>query len=168
VRCFRISAIRITPFYGSRNKGHARAAAAALLCFPHLQIKDGAFLTADAWQALGGTATALLSAGTTLTYIGPVFAVFSYAIMQWSTCEEVPQEAVNLLQHCKDLLFDLNGAWPHIMPQQQQQQQPQQQQRLQRWLQVVAEAAAQCVVVNEKGPLMRCGSSGINCLDCDL
>jgi hypothetical protein len=120
-------------------------------CFSPVQVKDGAFLSPDAWQALGGTASALLSAGTTLTYIGPVFALFGYAIKQWSTCQEVPQEAVNLLQSCRDLLFDLNQAWSHIMPKQQQQQQ----ERLQHWLRLVAEAAAECVVINSKGPIMR-------------
>jgi hypothetical protein len=115
-----------------------------------LQVKDGAWMSSDAWQALGGTAGALLSAGTTLAYIGPVFALLGYAIKQWSTCQEVPQEAVDLLQSCRDLLFGLNRAWPHIMPQQQQQQE-----RLQRWLRLVAEAAAGCVVVNSKGPIMR-------------
>lgn len=116
-------------------------------------MKDGALLSPDAWQALGGSASALLSAGSTLTYIGPVFALFGYAIKQWSTCQEVPQQAVDLLMGCRDLLYDLNQAWPHIMPQ--AQQQPQQQERLQRWLQLVAEAAAQCVVVRETRLVMR-------------
>jgi hypothetical protein len=102
------------------------------------QVKDDAFISAEAWQALGHSAGDLLSAGSTLSYIGPVFALFGYAIKQWSTCQEVPQEAVELLESCKWLIVDLNGAWPHIMLQAQQQQQQQQQQRQQRplrWLQ---------------------------------
>jgi hypothetical protein len=118
-----------------------------------LQVKDGAFLSPDAWQALGGSASALLSASITLIYIGPVFALLGYAIKQWSTCQEVPQEAVDLLQSCRDLLFDLNQAWPHTMPQQQQQQQ--QRERLQRCLRLVAQAAAECMVINSKGLIMR-------------
>jgi hypothetical protein len=121
-----------------------------------VQVKDGAFLSSDAWQALGGSASALLSAGTTLAYIGPVFALFGYAIKQWSTCQEVPQEAVDLLQPCRDLLFDLNEAWPHIaLKPEQQQQEGGQKERLQRWLMVLAAAAADCVVIHENKPLMR-------------
>jgi thymidylate kinase len=91
-----------------------------------------------------------------------VFALLGYAIKQWSTCEQVPQEAVDLLQLCRDLLFDLNRAWSHIMSQQQQQQQQQQQEeqtalqgRTQRWLRLVAEAAAECIVINNRRPVMR-------------
>ncbi|WIA15262.1 hypothetical protein OEZ85_001933 [Tetradesmus obliquus] len=134
------------------------AAVASALKGAIWDVKDGALLSPDAWQALGKSASALLSAGSSLSYIGPVFALFGYAIKQWSTCQKVPQEAVDLLQGCKDLLFDLNQAWPDITPQAlllQQQQQQQQQQRLQRWLQLVSEAAAQCVVFNKKGPLVR-------------
>jgi hypothetical protein len=118
----------------------------------------------------------LLSAGSTLTYIGPAFALFGYAIKQWSTCQQVPQEAVDLLQSCRDLLFDLNQAWPHISLQQwpellQHQLSrlsPQlqrlnvaelkaelQEERLQRWLRLVAGAAAECVCINSKGPVIR-------------
>lgn len=135
-------------------------------------MKDGAFLSSDAWQKLGASAGALLSAGSTLTYIGPVLALFGYAIKQWSTCQEVPQEAVDLLQSCRDLLFDLNHAWPHISQQLQwerlqqrlhqgwaqehvQGQLQQQQERLDRWLRLVAEAAAECIVINSKGPAAR-------------
>jgi hypothetical protein len=119
------------------------------------QVKNGAFLSADAWQALGGSASALLSAGSTLSYIGPVFALFGYAIKQWSTCQKVPEEALELLQSCRDLLFDFNRAWPQIMLKGEQQEQLEQQERLQRWLQRVAKATAQCVVVQDKKPLMR-------------
>ena len=109
---------------------------------------------ADAWQAVGASTGALLSASCSLSYIGPVFALLGYAIKQWSTCQAVPQQAVDLLTGCRNLLSDLSQAWPHIISQEMQQQQ-QQQQRVQRWLQLVAQAAAQCVVLHEKEPVIR-------------
>jgi hypothetical protein len=114
-------------------------------------MKEGKFLPADAWQALGASAGAVLTAASTLSYIGPVFALFGYAIKQWSTCQEVPQMALTQLQSCRDLLFDLNQAWPYLVLNARQEQQ----RRLQSWVLLVAEAAAQCVEVNEKGPCWR-------------
>ncbi|WIA28314.1 hypothetical protein OEZ86_010865 [Tetradesmus obliquus] len=64
------------------------AATAAAVKSAVWDMKAGAFVSAEAWQALGQTASTLLSAGSTLSYIEPVFSLLGYAIKQWSTCRE--------------------------------------------------------------------------------
>jgi len=72
-----------------------------------------------------------------VAYIGPVLALMGYAIKQWSSCQQVPGAALDLLQGCRDLVVDLQAAWPFIS-------RADNQERLQRWLDQLAAAPAEC------------------------
>jgi hypothetical protein len=106
----------------------------------------------ESWGQLGEpTATQVLSAGSSLAYIGPALALVGLAIQQWSASQEVPKQAVNLLQSCRDLIDDLNKAWRYIYDSSDSHKQ----QRLQGWLVRLAEAADRCCKVHTRGAMSR-------------
>jgi len=112
-----------------------------------MQMAAGAFK--PGWDQLGASAAgALLSAGSGVAYIGPVLALMGYAIKQWSSCQQVPAAALELLQGCRDLVADLQEAWQYIS-------RPDNQERLQRWLDQLAAAALQSVDVTASGIFKR-------------
>jgi hypothetical protein len=106
----------------------------------------------DSWAKLGETAaTQVLSAGSAVAYIGPALALVGLAIQQWSACREVPKQAVDLLQSCRDLVDDVNQAWRYINDSSDSHKQ----QRLQGWLARLAEAAAYCCKLHTRAAMSR-------------
>lgn len=77
-------------------------------------------------------------------YIGPVLALFGFAIKQWSTYSKMPDEAKKLLRSCKQLLEDIRQPWQHI-------QGTAADERLQRFIQALGGAAAMCIGVSNRG-----------------
>jgi hypothetical protein len=123
--------------------------------FCHLLLllqASGAFKTS--WEQLGDTAADLLKASSGVAYIGPALAILGYAIKQWSACQAVPQQAVDLLQSCRDLVADLNDAWPHIYSS----SDTDKQQRLEGWLVRLAAAALGGIEAHARSAAIRCAA----------
>ena len=112
-------------------------------CVCALQWKDA---DAEAWKDLGSSAAqGLLQAGAGVAYIGPVLALFGFAVKQWSTYNQVPNEAKQLLRRCMALIDDIYDAWDDLSVE------PQFKPRADQWLSRIGAAAAACIVVTERG-----------------
>jgi hypothetical protein len=117
-----------------------------------LQVTGGAFKNGPD-QLEKSAAGQLLSAGKDAACIGPVLGLVGYAIKQWSSCQQVPATAVDLLQGYRDLVADLQAAWPFISGDDNQE-------RLQRWLDEVTAAALQSVDAAAAGNVNRSARHG--------
>lgn len=124
-----------------------------------MQFKDKDSPTHPAWVALGNSASQLLAVSSGLTYIGPAFTLLSLAIRQFATFTAVPKEATEMLRCCYYLLLDINNAWPQIAK-----ANAQQDERVQRWLKLLARAAAECLMIVDQQVVVRQVSTDRFCM----